>query len=161
MIQVFVENLNGKKITFEVDSSDTFEKIKEKIKEKEGILPNQYELILNGKELNNYNTLKDYNINKDSIIYLHKYFEIYIIMNEKKISLNIIASNTIEKIKNKIESQKWTSSSGYKLIFEGKKLEDYKTIEDYKIKEKSNIFLQNYESFEIFISFREKKKLYL
>ena len=159
MIQIFVENLNGKKITFEVEYFDTFKKIKEKIKEKEGILPNQYELIFNGKELDNYTTLKDYNINKDSIIYLHKYFEIYIIMNEKKISLNIIASNTIENIKQKISSQIWNSPLEYKLIFDGIKLKDYKTIEDYKIKEKSNIFLQGYESFEIFISFREKKKI--
>ena len=70
IIQIFVENLNGKKIVFEVDYFDTIENIKEKIRFKEGIFAYKYKLLFEGINLENNKTLKEYNINENSIIYL-------------------------------------------------------------------------------------------
>ena len=70
IIQIFVENLNGKKIVFEVDYFDTIENIKEKIRFKEGIFVYKYKLLFEGINLENNKTLKEYNINENSIIYL-------------------------------------------------------------------------------------------
>ena len=70
IIQIFVENLNGKKIVFEVDYLDTIENIKEKIRFKEGIFAYKYKLLFEGINLENNKTLKEYNINENSIIYL-------------------------------------------------------------------------------------------
>ena len=69
-IQIFVKTMTGKTITLEVEQTDSFEAIKAKIQEKEGIPPDQQALFWNGKFLTEGKTLSDYNIGKESTLYL-------------------------------------------------------------------------------------------
>ena len=140
--QIFVVTWKEKIIILNVELSDTIEIIKEKIKDKEGILSHQYKLMFDGKYLEENNTLKDYNILKESIIHLiqcslMQIFVKTIIGNIYILDVEIF--DTISDIKKKIQFKFGIEPELQRLIFAGKTLEDDKTLEDYNIKNSNTI----------------------
>ena len=146
-IQIFVKTLTGKTITFDVDPSDTVDSLKTKIKDREGIPNEDQRLIFGGKQLENEKTLNEYNIQKESTIYVVLRLrgggkQIFVkTLTCKSITLNVEDSETIGSVKEKIREKVGIPEEQQRLIYAGKQLEDEKTISDYNIEKDSNLHL--------------------
>ena len=67
---VNIRTLSGKTIVVEVDPDETVESLKAKIRDKEGIPPEQQRLIFGAKHLDPLKAVSDYDIREDSTLNL-------------------------------------------------------------------------------------------
>jgi ubiquitin-like protein Nedd8 len=70
VMQIKVKNLAGREIEIDIEPTDTIERIKERVEEKEGIPPPQQRLIFGGKALADDKTAAEYNIQAGMTLHL-------------------------------------------------------------------------------------------
>ena len=133
-MQIFIKlNTNGRSLTIDTEPSDTIENIKAILQEKEGFNPEFQKLTFGGRILDNEKILADYNIQKESTLYLSyvTYAYCFIIYGEGK-RLKIrdycpCCSNTLYLKKN-IEEELGIDTKFQQLIIDGKIMKDNESL---------------------------------
>ena len=143
-MQIFVKIHPGKTITLNVVSSDLIEYIKSDIYNMVRIPEDQQRLFFAGKRLEDGRTLADYNIQNESIFNLIlrivKGVQIFVKTGiSKTITLEVELSDPIRLIKSYIREQERFLTDQLILTFEGHKLDNYSTLEDYNVQEESTL----------------------
>ena len=148
-MQIFVmwdEKINS----FDVKPDFTVQNLKEKIKDKLGIEPNEQTLLFKRGILQDNIALFQYDIQEGNVLKLFTYLPIKEKENEllqlfiktltgKEIVLTVDPTLTIQKLKCEIQDKEGVPSDQQRLIFAGAQLEDSRTLASYNIKTNSNL----------------------
>ena len=147
-MQIFVKDLAGKTLPFDVDHMETIGSFKVKLEDKTGIKPAEQRLLYAGKQLEDEMTFRDYNIQKMSNIFLvtrvigGKGMQIFVKdLTGKTLPFDVEHSETIASLKVKLEERTGIKPDEQRLIYGGKQLDEERTFTDYNIQKMSNIFL--------------------
>jgi len=153
--QISVRSSDGKTYYTSVEPDDTVQMLKTRLQEKTGVQTDARRLVFRGQELQDSHPVSEYNIRKDSKLFLvvpttvtsssaPPADEIQIFVKNlsgKTITINIKPGDTVEQLKAKIEEKEDVPPSSQRLIFGGKQLEDGRLVSDYRIQKESTLFL--------------------
>ncbi|KAG6541089.1 hypothetical protein Mapa_017528 [Marchantia paleacea] len=136
-MQIFVKTLSGT-IALDVQSGDTIDRARAKFQNKKGISSYEQRLVYGGKQLEDAKTLSDYNIQEESTLDLlwrlrgGTMIKVKTLTG-KEIEIDIEPTDTIERIKERVEEKEGIPPVQQRLIFAGKQMNDDKTARDYNI----------------------------
>lgn len=167
-MQIFVKTSAGNTITLEVGRFDTIEDMKSKIQAKAGIPPNRQWLLFGAKQLEDAWTLDDYDIQKESTVFLVRLkggMQIFVktIIGGRTIPLEVTSYDTIEDVKTKIQNKEGIPVVEQRLVFGNTFLENCECLAEHNIQNESTIllFMRLRGSMQIFVETATGKSISL
>ncbi|KAG2727860.1 hypothetical protein I3760_01G179000 [Carya illinoinensis] len=144
-MRIYVKMPSAQKIiAVDLRTYDTIQNIKSIIQAKEGIQPDRYTLIHNGKVLEDDRILAALNIPNESTIHLifnpKDVIPIFVrTVTGEILKLEVKVLHTVHDVKAIIESMTGVPVNDLDLIYAGKRVEDSKTLASYDIKEEATL----------------------
>ena len=141
IIPITIKTLSGKNINLEISSSEYIYNVKKMVLKKEGLKQDKHYLFFDKMKLEDNKTLSEYNIQKGCILELRQFMMIYVktIKGEIIMINDIQALDTVKNLKRKIKDKEDFNLDKYSLIFNGKQLNDYKTLAELGIQKESTL----------------------
>ncbi|CAI8046642.1 Polyubiquitin-C [Geodia barretti] len=140
--QVFLRTLSGKTLALGVRGGDTVKHMKSVVYEKEGIPPDQVKVFSGGRVLRDEKRLRDCGLHSGSTVdlslgLLGGMFQIFVKTQRGKtiLTLGVYSARymSIGEIKSDIEKETGLPKTQQQLLFNGRHLDDRKTLSDYSV----------------------------
>ena len=158
VIPVSIKMLTGESFSLELETRESIEEVKNKIKEKTGIVPEQQRLLYAGKPLDDNGALSNHNIGKGAEIYLIRRLRCHKIMvksssSGRVIKLKVESTTTVESVKAMIEEKEGTPRHLQRLILSGVRLENSRTLGYYRamVSNKCTLVLHSLSRLQVFV----------
>ena len=158
VIPVFIKMLTGESFSLEVETSESIEEVKNKIKERTGIFPEQQRLLYAGKPLDDNGALSNYDIGKGAEIYLIRRLRGHEIMIKSSSSgrvmkLTVESTTTVGSVKAMIEENEGTPRHLQRLTLSGVSVENNKTMGYYgaMVSNKCTLVLHSLSRLQVFV----------
>ena len=152
-IHVHFINFLPKTITLQVENSDTIQSVKAKITDQEKFPINHQQLVFSRTVLEDSKTLFDYNIQREATLYLLLKFIIHFQTSTgKTIVLETLYTDSIRKLKIKIEMKEGVPLERQRFLFAGQELnDDDMTLYDYTNGSAVTVYVQYNALIQIFV----------
>lgn len=157
LIQIIVLKLGGYLYTIDIERNFTIAKIKQRISKKSGIPEIHQKLIFRNKVLDDDDCVaRDLDIDDKSVLNLMISEKIRIVVswkeNQRELSLILYGTDHIESVKSKIFKEFLVDKDQQVLIWQGKKLVNDKSLNDYNIGNGSVLNFMVHKTIQVLIS---------
>lgn len=147
---LFVKTLTGKTVMVEVAPTDTVLNMKEQIATKEGVEVEHQCLVCGGKILDNQMTVSECGIQNQSMLHLvlripsQSPVTVEVQAGQQSFELTVTGRDTVQEIKQAIESKSGILAAQQILVVEGVALEEVERLSKYNIKDGTVIEVQSH-----------------
>jgi hypothetical protein len=156
-MKIHVAIPDGKQLTFVVELDDTIERVKRLVWEKVGGQLEDLCLVFGGEELTNDRTLSECNVDHDDILAMETFAISVMHWSGDIFALaHIHANDTIGNVKGIVLKMKKIPKDQQQFKFEGKLVNETKTLKDHEIKHKAILTMEEPQQINIKLPKRKK-----